>query len=80
MEGRACGTNGRQRWALETDYGYIVLDIYNGQVCLCDVLSGDLRRHGSVNLRNLTSGTIVECYVAAFDASRQSAESLLSHR
>ena len=81
MQGIVKGlSKNNQRVAVVTDYGYTVFDIEHGEASLNDVIIGNLDDHGSHDLANQTTGHRLSVYIEAIQASKESAQSLLSHR
>lgn len=67
------------RYAIQTDQGFTVADLIDGELTLNDEVSGILDEHGEVALKNLTTGDLVEVRIEAFYASLQSAAKLLAN-
>lgn len=70
----------RQRVAVETEYGYTVFDIEDGEADLEDKISGGLDDHGEQDLTNLTTGQTLTVYIDAIQASKKSALALCLHK
>lgn len=64
----------KQRIAVLTDFGYTVLDIYDGEVSIGDEITGNLGDHGAQDLTKQT----LSAYIEAIQATPESAQSLLS--
>ena len=81
MQGIVKGlSKNRQRVAVQTDEGYTVFDIRDGEVAIGDQISGDLDEHGLQDLANQTTGHRLSVYIEAIQATTSGAESLLSRR
>ncbi|WP_367154663.1 hypothetical protein [Methylomonas sp. HYX-M1] len=81
MQGIVKGiSRNKQRMAILTEHGYTVFDIRDGEACMGDMISGCLDDHGEQDLTNLSSGHRLCVYIEAIQASKESAQSLLSHR
>lgn len=81
MQGIVKGlSKNQQRVSVVTDCGYTVFDIEHGEASLNDVIIGNLDDHGSHDLTNQTTGHKLSVYIEAIQASKESAQSLLSHR
>jgi hypothetical protein len=68
----------RQRYAIQTDDGFTVADLIDGELNINDEVSGTLDDHGETMLRNLTTGDLVEVRIDAYYASRESAAQFLA--
>lgn len=69
----------KDRVAVETDHGYAVLDIQDGDVDIGDIITGHLNDHGSETVTNSTRKQTLSVYIEAIQATRESAQSLLAH-
>lgn len=68
----------RQRYAIQTDDGYTIADLIDGELNIHDEVFGPLDEHGDATLHNLTTGDMVEARIEAFYATSQSAAQLLA--
>lgn len=80
MKGIVKGINQqRTRAAVLTDQGYTVFDIEDGEVSFGDTISGNLNDHGSYTLNNLTTGSTLDVYIQAIQATTEATRSLLAY-
>lgn len=68
----------RQRFAIQTEDGYTIADLIDGELNVSDEVGGILDEHGDTTLRNLTTGNTVEVRIEAFYATSQSAAQILA--
>lgn len=81
MKGIVSGHNAqRTRYAIQTDLGYTVADIEDGELNINDVVSGNLDDHGEASLLNHTTGASATVYVEAIQATESAARTLLQNR
>lgn len=65
------------RMAVRTDRGYVIADIHCGEASVGDSVRGVMDDHGDQVWQNVTQGDEVEVYVEAFDASPETARTML---
>ncbi|MDP1925744.1 MAG: hypothetical protein Q8K57_13300 [Thiobacillus sp.] len=70
----------KRRAAAQTDAGYTVFDLVDGELSIGDVISGNLDDHGSQDLTNQTTRQKLSAYIEATGATQKSAQSLLSSK
>ena len=81
MKGIVQGVNRQtMRVVVLTDSGYTVFDFNECNFDIGDVVYGDLDSHGDVSLKKESTGEVCSVYVEAIQATKESAQSLLSHR
>lgn len=69
------------RYAIHTDYGYVVADAVTGrQLERGEAIEGDLRIHGDVTVRIPGIGERLTLRIEAIDASIEAVRSLLASR
>lgn len=62
----------RQRYAIQTDDGYTIADLIDGELNIHDEVSGVLDEHEEVILKNLTTGDTVEVRIDEIHVQDQS--------
>lgn len=68
----------RQRYAIQTESGYTIADLIDGELNMNDRVSGVLDEHGDAILQNLTTGDVVEVRIESYYATANSAAQLLA--
>jgi hypothetical protein len=81
VKGTVCGYHARlPRYAIQTDHGFSVVDVLDGELAVYHQVTGALEDHGVTVLRNRTTEEDVEVCVEAVHASREAVEALLVSR